>query len=221
MQDRCDLTSEVGKWTSTGQLKYYVHLASKSNTIAEATTEVMAYLKTAYLNALPCIPAVNKWNKVYAPLAWFMFGVNFCFLVPMAFLQLKQEEEADRQFIADIDAIDPLGPTTEEAYRKIQHGRWEKTARWLNAEGTVAGLTTGTIIFNVGLPFMAKLFTINQHLNTYAGSIIPFMIEETSPAIKLLCHFYLLINQGDHVVWAPLQPWSPAMLHNTACSVWS
>ena len=67
------------------------------------------------LDTIPAIPAVNRWNKVFAPLVWFLFAVCFFGLVVEAFVIAHDKAKDD---ITDMSAFvsQQMGMNTEVAW---------------------------------------------------------------------------------------------------------
>ena len=114
-----------GVWCRSGKIKYYSHLGSRSNTRSEAGDEVADVLMAALLGTRPPIPAINRWNKVHGPLAWWSFGLNCFGLVVDAFERIRGIECPEDNFLDDINAV---APADEETYRKLKKLRWTKAS---------------------------------------------------------------------------------------------
>jgi hypothetical protein len=209
-----------GTWSADGQLSYYSHLGSNSNTLESASDELFSVLEASYLNTKPPIPAINRWNKVYSPLAWWTFGMVFFNLMPAAFDAARSEDSRSRRHLQFVANVDLIGPISEEMYRKVNMARWNKGASWLLKPSTLMSMTISVVLFELTLPLMAALFKGSQD-NNKCGSVLSFMSPISSPVLQTMRRLQDALHDLNDQCWTLLRPWSPSAIHNTACAAWT
>jgi len=208
-----------GRWTRSGAFTYYAHCGARSNTLADAAEEIAKEFDLAFLSAKPAIPAVNRWNKLYMPMAWWCFAHQFFNIVVEAFAMVRQSQVAasEPDFISNVDAI---GPMSEQMYRKVNKARWNKAELWLTQASTARSMSIAVTLFRAVLPLMGSFFKATRGNN--AESMLCVVCSSTSPAHRALRDLKAMLAQpDDHAAWYVVKPWSPGLLHDTACSAWT
>ena len=195
-------------------LRYYARPGCKSDTKVQAAAEVYKYFAEGFLSAKPAIPALNRWNKVYAPLTWWLAAMQFHGVINKAFSLLQQREQQEAEgFLVDADI---LGPQSEATYRKMEAARFAKARDWPSDACTFRSLSISVTLFRQALPPMGLLFKSTKNMRT-----LDFVVRQTSPAEALMRNMKQALADLNNPAWQSLRPWSPDILHDTACSAWT
>ena len=216
------LDNVVCRWAPDDQIKmlYHARIGAKSRTLAQAAEEVFKDFDEGYLHAKPCIPAVNRWNKVYGPLAWWCFGVQFFKLVVEGFDHAGVQQanrHANGGVVVNIDAV---GPVDEDNYRKVQKARWKKANTWLIAPQTPKCLCVSPSLFKLSLPLLASLFKSSAE-NNRRGSILGFLSPINSPVQTTMRAMRRALANPLGICWSLFQPWDESSTHDVACATWA
>ena len=151
----------------------------------------------SWLGFFPPTPALNRWNQVYAPTSWWMFGVLFYSIVGRAMASAKQDivgGSEHEDLALHVDGL--IGPASAESVKLVKLARWKKTTEWLNSPFTFPRLSTHVCSMQTILSLMASAFEESRHRNTC--SIIPWLLPATSPAASAVRRIAkLLCNEGD------------------------
>jgi len=86
----------------------------------KAAEVIYDLVNDAWLGLRPPIPAVNRWNKIYFPVCWWLLGINgFYGVVANGFLRVKASTDRgfDHVLAAGVDAMGILG---SEYYRVMK-----------------------------------------------------------------------------------------------------
>jgi hypothetical protein len=115
-----------GDWSSDGDILYYsdYSVGCTCNTDEEACEFIFGLIDKISLNVRPCIPVLNRWNKLYGPMAWWSFAVGFYGLVSSAVIRAKDDigQLSDPTSLAHdlAEAVDVGGPEGETTFRVIK-----------------------------------------------------------------------------------------------------
>ena len=77
--------------------------------------KVMDAMNRAFLGSRPPVPALNRWNKLYAPLAWWYAAIGIHGIALTAFLALDHEAPES----VAVDELMVAGPSSEETHRTL------------------------------------------------------------------------------------------------------
>ena len=167
------------------------------------------FLDEGWLNVRPVIPVLNRWNKVYGPMCFWLFAIKLSAIGVKAFLAVGKSANTREDVIVNVDLI---GPVSEEAFRKTNRVRWNRASDWLGHDNTGTALSVGSALFGLTLPFLGLLFDAPRSLT--CGSVQVFLSLFTSPAEKTLMSIGRKLTNDTDVVWAPLQPFTESSVHN-------
>ena len=157
----------AGDWSAGGKILHYCGLECPCKDRDDAVALVMDALMDSWLGILPPIPALNKWNKVYAPASWWTFGVLFYSIVGRALASAKQDIVGGGDFedlALHVDGL--IGPASAESVKLVKLARWKKTTEWLNSPFTFPRLTTHVCAMKTILSLMGRAFEESRLRNT-------------------------------------------------------
>lgn len=194
-----------GKWAEDGEFIHYCPAACGCTSRKAAVDTICDLIELSYLDTRPAVPALNRWNTLYGPLAWWSFGTLLFGLLTDAFLAIRMNESVEDAFLRDIDFA---GPGTENTYRLKMAIRWKKAAKWLQDSTCRKNLHVATLLFNATLPLLAKFF----HETRAKGSVIPFCEKSTNPAAQTMGLVARLLGDPANNHWISLGSWEDASL---------
>lgn len=175
---------------------------------ADAVAKICLSLDALLFDKRPKIPALNRWTRLYQPLAWWTVACNMCRIVPTCWVKLKAPPAVEDLITVGIAA----GPTTDELFRAKQHARWKKSVRWLTDPTTVPRLSLAVPLMLPALDVMGCLFE-----GSTAGSdacVIQFAHWQTSPAavaIRRYAELYADQTSSFWLVYAGSR-WTPSTM---------
>ena len=139
MKDRSAARRELldfcqGDWRNAENLIHYCCITCSCRNREHAVEKLCGLLDRGFLNAKPPIPAVNRWNKLFAPMTWWCFAVNFHNLAAQAVVQARELDGGGESEAGAI--LDAVGPESERIYRlKKQLRRAQAACRLHLREG--------------------------------------------------------------------------------------
>jgi hypothetical protein len=89
----------------------------------EAKAFVFGLLDEIALRVRPCIPALNRWNKLYGPIAWWAFAIGFHNIIGRAVCSAKADiaDLSDpSSILGELVDLDVGGPESDVAYRAVK-----------------------------------------------------------------------------------------------------
>jgi len=105
-----------GNWEEPSNLIHYCFMGCSCRHRDDAVAKLCQLLQDGFLNVRPPIPACNRWNKVFAPMSWWMFASCFHGIVSNCILQVRDMDAAQASSVgAVVDVVG--GPETEAIYR--------------------------------------------------------------------------------------------------------
>jgi hypothetical protein len=191
-------------WDDCSNLKHYCSLrcippCSPKGQPGDAADKVCDALDKGFLNCLPCIPALNRWNKVYGPLAWFTFCQGFFGIVLNAIMEMHESlQSATTAELARVVSVDEL-ISLSDTYRAITAMRWRKLSAFLSKPLTQLALPVLSVMFGVASKTLGTFFREARMMSH--GSVKPFLHPSTSPAEKLLLDLARLLAEADSPEW--------------------
>ena len=170
------------------------------DSVAEAHEAVEQSVQTAHLDMHTTVPAVNRWTKLFQPLAYWTVGTRVGYL-PDSFVQICEP----RDDVADVlTESDIYGVGGEDSYMRRRQKRFKKSSTWLSAETTPLFQTTSCIILLKLVLLMGLFFKHARFDDTGEKSIVDFCIDSRSPAVKLLLNLFGLLSNEDDEFWLPV-----------------
>ena len=104
-----------GDWKDADNLIHYCSITCSCHSRQHAIEKLCSLLDRGFLNARPPIPAVNRWNKLFAPMTWWCFAVNFHSLASQSVIQARELDGGGESEAGAI--LDFVGPECETIYR--------------------------------------------------------------------------------------------------------
>jgi hypothetical protein len=198
-----------GDWSKHGKKEdrviHFCHVLCpfKCKSRADSVKGVSNLLDEALLDCPPGIPALNRWNKVWGPLVWFGFALNFYGFIMYAFFRahayLKESLETIISHLSE-----NVGMATEDYWKALKSVRWKKTMQWLEQTSTAMILTTTGILFQVSAALLGSFF-INARLSNKSNSIVPFLLpDSTSLPGRAIRSLIDVIRDTANRLWHPL-----------------
>ena len=149
----------------------------------DAANKVFQLVMMGWVGLVPPVPAINRWNKVYFPIVWWMLGIVFYSVVPLAFLAVKAQQIHDMD-VAGVD-VDAMGLLGSQFFKALRVVRWKRGTKWVVGEIRSRNLQLTAIVMKPLLHFMGSTFASAR--SGVWGSIEPYLRNETSPAVRILC----------------------------------
>ena len=199
-------------WKRDAAIRYYAFVGSTARTLEEAGKEIFDLLDAAWLNARPTIPALNRWNKVYGPLIWWLFGVLFSGVIVIGFSQARRAATKKSFVLVDVEHI---GPETEAGHRQRTRGRWNKAGSWIEHEDTPKAMIIGCVYFSMTLDLMSGLFAMSRSI-VPEGLLRRYIASHSSIAEKVLVQIGNKMRMPQDISWCLLQPWTDESVHASA-----
>jgi hypothetical protein len=184
-----------GDW-SAHLIVHYCSAACRCTSRDDAVKLVVKLLLDAGLDCKPPIPAVNRWNKVYPSMSWWMFGCAFYNIVPSAFAAVKAKQGRKNEVGAVHDLI---GPVTEAIHRHTTTVRWNRAEVWLASDVCRKSLVMGTHFMQLGLKVMMANFA--QCRKGSEADILTWIDPRVSPAYKLIHNLADSQRNPNHENW--------------------
>ena len=168
-----------------------------------AVKEVYDDIVEVFLAHPPAVPAYNKWNKLYPPIAWF---ASFCclhFILPgsvqnMMSLLRDQLENANLEAGA---AASLEGLNDQATFLAQEQVRFRKTSRFLNAVPTPDKLAAISTVLRIATALLGTFFEgASRYKPSPSYSLLP-LSKPTSPALSALRKCAQLLDNQDDPAW--------------------
>lgn len=185
-----------GNWWSDRKVaKRHPCLPGCCRTLAEAEGKAKRALWEGWYDTAISIPALNRWTKLYQPMAWMLFGLSIHNVLGNAMKRLldKRGHEVNDVNVDALeraaaagppDVADPAAPPSMDEYRKRERTRFCKTAKWLVQQHCRPNLASAVIVLRPMQQVLRKLFeSVRVQHESFASTIVPFTTLETNPGV--------------------------------------
>lgn len=206
-----------GDWSDRSAIIHNCSLNCSCRCFGDAAHLVTNTVCDAFLSATAPIPALNRWNRVYPPLAWWMGALAFHQVCSDACIMVARGLATDGD---ERNVIDPLDPPTEQSFRREHLGRLRKMCAWLEAELTVPRVMLGVTIMHPAMKLLASFFAAARLGSD--SNIISFCHPATSPAERAIVALLKLSASDDDPGWLPFlqgSGWTAAKTHAASTAV--
>ena len=173
----------------------------------EAVKEIKADLDEVQLDVCIGVPAINRWLKLHKPNAYWENASQFGYVSDAIHEIVEVNDDLDPM----VDA-DTFGIGTENTFHKKKQRRFRCVDGWLSTPDTGQRLGVGSVIISPILQHMGYFFNEAKG-DVVSKGLLPFCVIETSPAVKVIQHFFDLLGREMDEFWLPVrgpQPWSAA-----------
>ena len=183
----------------------------------EAVANISLCLENVMFSLLPMVPALNKWNKMWQPTAWWQVASRVAGgIVVTAFANLSGElgNWADRPLLRE-DHI--VGLNDQECYRVKQGVRFRKAARFLSDPLSGKRLSIAVISMTECLEELATFFRGSKL--AAPANVIKWTDPSTSPGVRACEKFAVLLLDQDSPTWLLVHgghAWDHESLHMSA-----
>jgi hypothetical protein len=110
---------------------HYCHVGCHDS-VGAAKADIIKDIKLAHLDLSVPVPALNRWTKLYAPLAYWHVGTVLGYF-QHSFKKISAA--LDREGDAEVLSVDALiGMEEEQTYKAKKRLRFKKSAEWLHSE---------------------------------------------------------------------------------------
>jgi hypothetical protein len=200
----------VNKWpgahVSHNVSHHQTHMSHIYDTQRVAQRAVRALSRTSYIYIYIFVKHTTplagdlRWNKVYPPLVWWLFGILFHGLL----ITLMEVAHANLQKHDDIVGvvIDLVGSLGDEAtFRKVKQVRWRRVLRWLfqpHAK-TRRSLCMCATMFKPLLELLGAFFS-RSRLDGY-GDVRVWCVCTESPSEKLIQKIWAMLKDMGSTDW--------------------
>ena len=213
-----------GQWSDRAHVFYYVAPHDTCENATQAAEAVFAHLMAAFLRTRPPIPALNRWNRVFAPLTWWTFALQWHGIVAEAVVRCASAESTDLQSRLDPGhtSIDPVGPSTEEGEREKRLSRLAKLRTWLDAPLTQPRTILAVLVIRSALAMMMTFFGTARMGRR--SNLLAFCWSTTSPAVLTIDGIVdKHLSDPESATWKPFLghdgAWRPEALHSASLSL--
>jgi hypothetical protein len=185
--------------------------------VAEAALEVWTDVETLLFKTHVAIPALNRWLKLFVPLAF--WHVATCLgLLPDGMHALSKRRSVNP--VLDIEHL--VGLEAEDTHQQKQHARMKKAASWLRDPWTPLAQGAALCIIMPLVLFMGRLF---DDSSISAGkTVLEFCVAYRSPARRAIQRYFQLLSDLKDLFWLSARgpgEWSQAAMRQTAIATWS
>ena len=211
-----------GRWSDPNDFRHVCSYEADCGCTSRSDSVklVCDLIEECCLQCRPSIPAVNRWNKLYGPLAWWTFAVHFHFLIARAFAYVKDQVLDTDSVAGVISVVDLVAPDEQNettAHRAVKTIRWTKAVRWLSHLTTPRSLASGCLIMLPALKFMGRAFA-DARVHS-KSDISCWVVATSSPAEATLRELTVHMRDMFCTFWFALTKaldWTNAALHSTA-----
>lgn len=206
-----------GDWSDGRTVVHNCSLSCPCRCFEDAVCLVADTACDALVSATAPIPALNRWNRVFPPLTWWMGALAFHRVVSDACVMVARGLAFDDE---EKHAIDPLDPPTEQSFRREHVGRLRKMCAWLEADLTIPRLTLGVTIMHPAMVLLASFFAAAR-LGAQSN-ITSFCHPSTSPAEKAIVALLKLLASEQDPRWLTFlqgSGWTAAKTHAASTAV--
>lgn len=182
-----------------------------------AAEKICKALDVGFFNCLPCVPALNRWNKVFGPLAWFFFCQGFFGIIVEAIVQVHESLQADAAgSIARVLSVEEL-IALSDTYQAVNAMRWKKLIAFFRRPITGLALPTLSVLFQVASQTLGIFF--HQARMLERGSIKCFLHPATSPAEELIARLSSMLQDPEAPGWRVIDVSSSRALRVTSIAL--
>ncbi len=151
----------------------------------DAADFLVKLIEDACFASPPEIPATNKWNKVFPPIAWWCFICSFGGgIIKESIMDVSLSRFDTAGEANSLSLVDLIGPESDDTYRVVNNARWRKVAKWLKEPDTVQHLLIMASICTLSRPFLKRTFSDAAQVNH--ASIVQYVLASTNPALELV-----------------------------------
>ena len=111
-------------WTSEEPLTHHCFPGCRCGGPDQLARKAENLIYTAFLQENPRVPALNKWNKLFHPLAWWFFAGKFHQLVIKLFCAVGKPAGDDHDAPIHFGDAEVFGIGEEDTYQKEQRARF-------------------------------------------------------------------------------------------------
>ena len=190
------------RWDVGGDLNSKIYVLVQLGDSTESPDDTWEFLFSvideAWLSLKPPVPAINRWNKIYYPVAWWYVGIcGFYNIIASAFVYVKQNQ--DRTLDANVD-VDVMGLLGSQFFKVLRAVRWKRSARWIDGELRSKSLPLTALLMLPLLKFMGSTFK-GARAGVWA-SVRAYLHTDTSPAAAAMRALEEQLH--DDNTWKPL-----------------
>lgn len=206
-----------GNWLVPAAFVHYCSWSTGCNCRSrdEAVEYVFQLVLGAALQVLPVIPALNRWNKLYGPIAWWLFACCFHGVIAAAVIEVKKKT-ADLESAGRIlNIMDLVAGGDDRTYQAVKCIRWGKTAKWIQKRTSAQRLLQAAHLMQPVLQYMGKSFYDARFDSD--SNIVPFLWKDTSPAERAIVFLCDKLEASDDDFWSALvggTGWTESLMHS-------
>jgi hypothetical protein len=208
------------RWDRGGKIKFLDFLGSGINSTEDAVEYLFNILDEAWIGYRPPIPAVNRWNKVFAPWCWWLFGLLFYDVSKDALVEVEAAVQGMLDMLGSI--LDMARPGDEATYRTLKSVHWRKIIKFISDPKTPRRLRLVVTVWRQGLVTLGEFFKRSRF--GAQTSVLEFCSPYSSPAERLMCELGEMLQNPDSDKWALVKPpegWDDDTLHDATVSILS
>ena len=199
-QDLLDLLP--GDWSQPAPLIHWCRFGC-CDSPEDAAEKIWAAFDQLLLCCRPRIPSLNRWTRLYQPLAWWCVACRVHGIVRECMVNMRAPD-APKTDVTTMTAWS--APDESDVHRAKKMSRWQKASAWLSDPLTEVKLNLGVSLMRPALDVMSHIFKYDgKPLNVSALDFAPWACSPAARTIRkyseLLCDesdpFWLVISNGE------------------------
>jgi hypothetical protein len=161
----------------------------------EAKAEIEAYIDTSHLSNTLGVPALNRWVKLFKPLAWWLVGTKLGYMTA-GIDDLMEDMESVGQLL-DVEAY-AIGDA--DTHAKKQQARFRRLRAWLKDKNTADFQSIGSVVISPLVAVMGVFFS-NMRVGKQTMGRLDFCIPSRNPGVKVIMQYFVYLRSLDHPFW--------------------
>jgi hypothetical protein len=161
----------------------------------EAKAEIEADIDTSHLSNTLGVPALNRWVKLFKPLAWWLVGTKLGYMTA-GIDDLMEDMESVGQLL-DVEAY-AIGDA--DTHAKKQQARFRRLRAWLKDKNTADFQSIGSVVISPLVAVMGVFFS-NMRVGKQTMGRLDFCIPSRNPGVKVIMQYFVYLRSLDHPFW--------------------
>ena len=208
--------------TSCSSITHYCPYGCHSSAEA-AREEVEQALLACFLHSPPAVPAFNKWNKIYGPLAWFTSFSALHGILPQLLSHLVALHTDEELEFADGDA-DEASLDDRKEFARQEQVRFRRAHNFFASEYASHKLVISCMVVREVTTVMSAGFIASRRFEDAGTKILDFIVDQRNPALKVVRKLLLHLIDEQSAFWQPVRslgPWSTSLYTVASTPVWT
>jgi hypothetical protein len=171
---------------------------------AQSVDRIAELIIAVFLGVLPAVPALNRWLKLYQPLAWWTLAVVFGAVLSSAIVNLVTSFIERECPLGTADAVgdDAEAAVSGSAHQAERRRRLKKTVTFLTSAFLVERLLVCCVMLRIMVRLMGTAFNMSKSGGD--KSVPTWAHVDTSPACRALRSFLRAGHDTRDALWFPV-----------------